>query len=98
MDKLYEYRKHGRTFRLFQRMRNVAIFRCSELSAFSPFEVILIQSHNGREIAGRIVPPREYPPSDAQWGSKGWTFRTEEAAVAKFERLVAHELEGKSGE
>ena len=54
-------------------------------SGAKTFEVIHIQSHDGRDDSfGHIVSPAEYPPGNAQWGVKGWTYQTDEAAQDKF--------------
>jgi hypothetical protein len=57
------------------------------------FEVIIVQSHNGREFTtkdGQLVKaqPAEFPPSSEQWGAKGWTYRDIESAQIKFNELT----------
>ena len=37
------------------------------------YEIIIGQSHNGRECFGKTYPPSEYYPSAAQWCKEGWT-------------------------
>lgn len=68
-----------------------------EGSAFANWEVIEIQSHNGREIAGKHFEPAEYPPSNEQWGVKGWTCTSQEEALAKFEEIMKITSEKASG-
>jgi hypothetical protein len=89
MKLLQPYSKNGYDFTVIQRSDQVAI--CHGKSKTSPaetWEVFLIQHHNGLTIAGNHVPPAEYPPSNEQWGSKGWTFTTEDAAWEKFQKLI----------
>ena len=51
------------------------------------FEVIVIKSHNGYEIAGTRIEAAEVYPSDTQWGILGWTYQTLEAAKNKLKTL-----------
>jgi hypothetical protein len=51
------------------------------------FEVIIIESHNGYDLAGQHFPPSEVYPSSNQWGLKGFTELTYEAAIQKLEYL-----------
>ena len=49
------------------------------------WEVIKISSHNGLTMPnGVFVPPAEFPPSDNQWGVKGWTAHNETHAYELF--------------
>lgn len=83
MKKLTEYKKNGRTWRVVNRSGDIAIFASDQF-----YEVIMIQSHNGREIHGKHFPAAEYPPSNEQWGSKGWSFSDEKKARFKLEKLL----------
>lgn len=86
MKLLESYSKNGHLFTLYARAGDVAIFHGKRIGGRSEtWEVILIQSHQGREIAGALVPPAEFPPSNEQWGSKGWTFTNPELARERFE-------------
>jgi len=78
MKLLTEYKRNGFTWQLVTRKGNAAIFQ----SQYG-FEVIQIQSHNGRTIGGNYCEPAEYPPSNEQWGSKGWTYRIDQLEEAK---------------
>ena len=84
MKILETYSKNGYNFSQLKRVGNIAAFEGIRESVAKTFEVIHIQSHDGREIHGSIVAPAEYPPGNAQWGVKGWTYQTEDAAQAKF--------------
>lgn len=81
MKQLTEYTKNGHHFTLRIRSGNMGIFHGKRIGGNSEmWEVIRIQSHNGREIAGKYCEPAEYPPSNEQWGSKGWTCSSLDAA------------------
>jgi len=80
---LAQYKKNGFQWELVTRQSDVGLFQHR-----SQYEVILIQSHNGREIAGVNFPPAEYPPSNEQWGSKGWSFSNIDDAFNKFYELA----------
>lgn len=86
MKPLESYKKNGHTFTLYCRYAMLAIFHGKRTGGNSEtWEVIHIQSHNGREVHGAWCEPAEYPPSNEQWGSKGWSFSTPEAARERFE-------------
>jgi len=84
MKTLNQYTKNGYDFELVARKNNVAAF-CGSPKAGKArtWEVIIIKSHNGREIAGNYFPPAEFPPSNEEWGSKGWTFSNPVDAMHK---------------
>lgn len=86
MKKLTNYRsKGGYEFTIIDRRGDVALADGGSVG----FEVFEVQSHDGREIGGRWCDPAEYPPSNEQWGSKGWSFKSEEKAREKFEEMTA---------
>ena len=81
MKRLETYQKNGHSFSLHERTGDLATFHGNRIGGSSEtWEVIHIQSHNGREIAGKYFDPAEFPPSNEQWGSKGFTCRNLEAA------------------
>ena len=84
MNKLTHYQKNGYLFEVIHRRDNIAIARESRHGSC---EVFYVQSHNGMTIAGNQIPPAEYPPSNAQWGSLGWTRPSLESALQKMEEL-----------
>lgn len=87
MKKLTHYTKNGHEFEIIERMGDIGIFKGTRIGGLSvTWEVIHIQSHNGREVHGTYCPPSEYPPSNEQWGAKGWTYQTEAQARVKFEK------------
>jgi predicted RNA binding protein YcfA (HicA-like mRNA interferase family) len=83
MKILTQYTKNGREWHVCRREGSIAIFTHDHRF----YEVIVIQSHNGREIAGNHVSAAEYPPSNEQWGSKGWSFSNLADATAKYNEL-----------
>ena len=90
MKKLTKYHsKNGYEFEVIDRIGDIALAKAGGTVGFEVFEV---QSHQGREIGGRHYEPAEYPPSNEQWGSKGWSFKTEAAARAKFAELTKPEI------
>ena len=70
------------------RKNNLAIYTQTHLESKGlTFEVIVIKSHNGYEIAGTKIEPSEIYPGDNQWGVLGWTYQTLEAAKNKLKKL-----------
>ena len=70
------------------RKGNLAIYTQTHVeSKGQTFEVIVIKSHNGYEIAGTRIEPAEVYPGDNQWGVLGWTYQTLEAAKNKLKTL-----------
>jgi hypothetical protein len=51
------------------------------------YEVIVIESHDGYEIAGNYIAPAEVYPSSNSWGFKGFTLNTMEEAEKKIKFL-----------
>lgn len=90
MRTLETYYKNGYNFSLNTRCDDFAVFRgMHKITGHETYETIIIQSHNGREIHGTYCPPAEYPPSNEQWGSKGWTFTDYVGALGKLNALIS---------
>ena len=87
MKKLTIYKKNGFEFSVVERVGNVAR-AIGRKGKVENHEVFHVQSHNGREIAGNFAEAAEYPPSNEQWGSKGWTYSGEDQAKEAFWDLV----------
>jgi hypothetical protein len=51
------------------------------------YEVIIIKSHDGYEIAGNVLPPGEMYPSANQWGKLGWTCMDIKDAEKRFKKV-----------
>jgi len=94
MKTLERYNKNGREWNLYRRVNDIAIFATRDCMFF---EVIIIQSHNGRFVPARYdkpeiyCPPAEYPPSNEQWGSKGWSFTNISEANQKLDTLLKNQ-------
>lgn len=86
MKKLTRYRsKNGYEWNVIERRGDIALAHGGSIG----FEVFEVQSHNGREIGGKWFEPAEFAPSNEQWGSKGWSFKSEQPAREKFDELAA---------
>ena len=85
MKKLTRYRsRNGYEWIIRERRGDIALAHGGSIG----WEVLEVQSHNGREIGGKWCEPAEYSPSNEQRGSKGWSFKSEESARAKFNELT----------
>ena len=78
-----EFTKNGFQYRQLARDGNAALYSQTK-GDFGAYEVFAIQSHNGREIAGKLIPPAEFGPSSEEWGSKGWTYTDRRVAWAAY--------------
>ena len=88
MKELIEYAKNGYDFKIIRRENNLAIAKGeSRISSSINWEIIKIQSHNGMTMANVYMPPAEFPPSNNQWGIKGWTALNEKHAEEIFNKL-----------
>ena len=86
MKKLTQYRsRYGYPWTIIERRGDIALAYGGSIG----FEVFEVQRHNGREIARNWFGPAEFAPSNEQWGTKGWSFKKEDAARAKFDELTA---------
>ena len=82
------FRKSGWDYKLVSREGDVAVFEQTKPGLeFSVFEVVLVQRHNGYEIAGKRFPPAEHMPSSEQWGTLGFTCADRESAFIKADEL-----------
>lgn len=82
------FRKDGFDWSLVERQGDIAIYRQAK-PGVERFNTFHVQSHNGREIGGKVFEPAEFMPSAEQWGRLGWTHYTLEKAQEK----MAEELE-----
>lgn len=87
MKILTEYKKNGYEFTLVTRKGDYAIFEGTRKTGSKTYEVIQIKSHDGLTFDGVTTDPAEYAPSNNEWGSKGWTYRSLEVAVSKLDKL-----------
>lgn len=54
---------------------------------FKKYETVIIESHNGYELAGQYFPPSEMYPSTSMWGMKGFTMESYDDAIEKIKYL-----------
>lgn len=84
------FRSKGFDYRQIERKGDVAMFEQTKHGLSGKwFEVVIVQRHDAYEIGGVMVAAAETMPSTSQWGKKGFTFRTQEAAERKFQQLSA---------
>lgn len=81
------FNKYGYTFSLLKREGDLAIFKQHKKKKIYNYEVILVGRHNGYEINGIFFEPSEFYPSTSEWGTKGFTCGTLEAAELRFKKL-----------
>jgi hypothetical protein len=85
-----EFTKKGFIYKQLKRLGNKAIYTQKKDDTQSTrvhYEVIIIKSHDGYEIAGNKIPAGEVYPSSAQWGAAGWTYVDLQDAENKFKKL-----------
>ena len=94
-------RKKGFCYTQVLREEDCAVYAQS-YDGETPFayEIIVIQSHNGREMFGTHIPATEYYPSTDTWGVKGWTVSgypdNKAVAIARMHSLVKERAEKKA--
>lgn len=79
------------SYKQLEREGNIAIYEQSLIDPPSEkrwYEVIIIRSHDGYEIAGNKVAPSEMYPSANHWGTLGWTCLDLEVARKKYAKLI----------
>lgn len=62
-------------------------------SKLKKYESIIIESHNGYEIAGVYCPPSEMYPNASQWGDKGFTLESYDDAMNKIKYMKKNKKE-----
>lgn len=86
------YDKEGFTHRVLERDGQVALIekRTKPENRVIGYEVIVIQSHEGYDVMGRVVPPSEFPPRSEEWGTYGFSFNRHdlEGARKKLSKLA----------
>ena len=91
------FNRRGFDYRLVKRSEEVAMYEQWADDRLHAWEVFRVQRNDARTIGGKTVAASESPPSDEQWGRKGWTLLSREAAEARYEAAHAA-LEEESGE
>ena len=82
-------RKNGTNLKMVMRSKNKAIFSQHDGSTLLGYEVIKIKVHRTRinNFLKRVEPEREVYPSTEKWGKLGWTCRTWERAIEKYNAI-----------
>jgi hypothetical protein len=82
-------------FRLTQlkRVGDVAIYKQTKGKQPSAFEVVVIRRREACVAFGTELPATEFYPTNTDWGSTGFTYRTLEEAERKFMELTDKERE-----
>lgn len=79
------FRSHGYDFVQLDRVGNVALFEKTTTGVTRPsYEVVIVQQHGERVIAGNTIAAAEAMPGSEQWGRLGWTYPTIDHALVKF--------------
>ena len=87
MKKLENYSKNNYNFGIMHRDGNWAIAKGVHREINSTtWEVIEVQSHNGIYMGENWIPAKEFPPSNNQWGMKGFTALNKEHAFKILEK------------
>jgi hypothetical protein len=85
-----EFRQSGFTLTQLKRVGDVAIYVQAKRRQPPAYEVVLIRKHEAYLAFGKGIPAGECYPSSEQWGVKGFTYRTIEAAECKFRELTVN--------
>lgn len=82
------FRKYGYDFKLVKRSEKAAIYSQAIKDVVFAYEVIKIRKLIRQMLpSGVTIPAKEAFPSTSDWGKHGWTVRTLERALAKFQEL-----------
>lgn len=85
-----QFRSNGFDLTQLKRVGVVALFEKTMPGIARPsYEVVIVQRHGERVIAGNTIPAAEAMPGAEQWGQKGWSCVTLERAHAKFAEVLA---------
>ena len=89
-----QFTDRGFNFTQVVRRGDLAVFHKKRVDGVAEcWETVRIGRHNGYKIGGKAIAPAEtFPPSSA-WGSQGWTYSDEGAALDKMSQLEIAELE-----
>ena len=81
-------RHDGFDLRQVERIGRVAIYEKTK-GTYKGWEIILIRKRPSRQLpGGKHLPAREYYPSSADWGIRGWTAMSLVSAKRQFDKLV----------
>lgn len=81
--------RKGWTYRLIDRDGDVALLEKTKPNVTNPsYEAVVVQHKPAWTVAGNEIPAKEAVPSDAQWGSQGWSYNDLVDARRKMRALV----------
>jgi|SRR5215467_5807322 len=84
----FPFERGGFRHELERREGEVCLVRRVNLETGSLYwEVVRLKRQVERAFAGRVYPARERYPTDAEWGSAGWTFTDDALARARMAEL-----------
>ena len=90
------FRKNGYQYEQIFRQGNVAIYMQKNLQGKSTYyEVWVIRVQETRTIMDAILPRREKPPGNEDWGKFGFSFYTVPGAQKKAEQLLRQDKDRK---
>lgn len=83
------YVSHSLTFRLIQRIGDVAMYGAWQ-DGHPPqeWEVFIVAKWPASSIMGKKYPPREAVPGNEDWGTNAWTCGTQKAADFRFDMAL----------
>ena len=73
-----------------KRVGNIAIYEASKRGKITHYETIIIQNHDGYEIAGHVIPPSEFYPKSEAFGDLAWCLPNINRAEEVFNQLVLY--------
>lgn len=74
-------------FKQIRREGDLAIYEQWKHGRIIAWEVIRVQSHNGRQFGEKWYDPAEFYPCANSWGTLGWTCTSLEDANKRFESI-----------
>lgn len=82
-----QWTRNGLVSRVIKRTGDVVMVQLGKADCY---EVAIVQRHNGYDLPdGRRAEPKEYMPSNEQFGTCGWYYPDRDMANAKYRDLVA---------
>lgn len=81
------FSKYSFDYKMVKRTKKKAIFEQSKNNKIYAYEVIVISKHDGFHLGENFIEPSETYPSNSEWGTKGFTFKTLEEAEQKYKTL-----------
>lgn len=83
-----EFRQSGFTLTQLKRAGNIALYVQTKRRQTPAYEIVLLRKHEAYTAFGKEISAGECYPSSEQWGVKGFTYRSIEAAERRFRELT----------